>query len=304
MMSPWAARTCKAALAAVLFAALCTPAPAAEPANRSSPVRIGMIESLFRDMPEAMVLTLMQPFAALMETQTGVTGHLVPAGGAHSLGGELATDKVQLGVFHGIEFAWARQKHPDLRPLMIAVNQERHLRAVLVVRADSKATSVNDLRERSVTIPKGAREHCHLFLHQRCQQQGQDIRTFFSKLAISPNSEEGLEDVIDGNVDAAIVDTLSLETFKKVKPGRASRLKVIQHSEVFPAAVIAYRPGSVNEETLERFRSGMINANKNTTGRRLLMLWKLTGFEPVPEDYERTLAEILKVYPDPITLTH
>src|SRR5262245_45466183 len=92
-------------------------APTAERIGPSDPVRIGMIGTLFRDVPEATVQTMMQPFGALMESQTGVNGLLVPSGDAESMGQELASDKLHLGVFHGIEFAWARQKFPELRPL-------------------------------------------------------------------------------------------------------------------------------------------------------------------------------------------
>jgi hypothetical protein len=42
-----------------------------------------------------------------------VSGELVPCGDADNLGRQLMDDKVQLGVFHGIEFAWARQKYPE-----------------------------------------------------------------------------------------------------------------------------------------------------------------------------------------------
>src|SRR5262249_44822264 len=115
------------------FTALLTAVPAAEKGpNPTGTVRIGMVGTLFRDMPEALVKATMQPFGALMESQTGLAGQLEPVGDAIHLGRMLAEDQVHLGVFHGLEFAWARQKYPDLRPLMIAVNQQRHLWAVVM----------------------------------------------------------------------------------------------------------------------------------------------------------------------------
>src|SRR5262249_39951922 len=94
---------------------------------RTNPIRPGGTD--FPGSPQPMVLAAAQPFRALMEAQTGFTGELVPAGDAEDLGERLASDKVDLGVFHGVEFGWARQKYPDLRPLVIAVNYQRHLRA-------------------------------------------------------------------------------------------------------------------------------------------------------------------------------
>src|SRR5260370_22695274 len=107
---------------------------------------------------------MMQPFGAIMQAQTAVSGELVPGGDAEFLGQQLATDKFQLAVFHGIEFAWARQKHPELRPLMIAVNQQRYLRAYFMVRADNPATSLKDLHDRTFSLPRESWKHCHLFL--------------------------------------------------------------------------------------------------------------------------------------------
>ena len=43
----------------------------------------------------------------------------------------------------------------------------------------------------------------------------------------------------------------------------------------------------------------MIAAGRTAMGRQLMTLWKLTGFEEVPDDYERTCAEIGKAYPPP-----
>src|SRR6202035_1873398 len=98
------------------------PASAADPKITSAnQLHIGLINTLFRDVPKPLACALMQPFRSLVETQTGLDGRLTTAEDALSLGRQLAEDKVQLGVFQGIEFAWARQKYPDLRPLMIVV---------------------------------------------------------------------------------------------------------------------------------------------------------------------------------------
>jgi hypothetical protein len=42
-----------------------------------------------------------------------------------------------------------------------------------------------------------------------------------------------------------------------------------------------------------------MNANRTALGRQLT-LWRLTGFEQVPPDYDRTLTEIVKAYPSPL----
>jgi ABC-type phosphate/phosphonate transport system substrate-binding protein len=270
-----------------------------ETSKRADPVRIGMVDSLFREVPKPMMSLVMQPFATLMQQQTGLTGQIVADGEFNNLSQDLATDKVQLGVFHGFEFAWARQKHPELKPLMIAVIQQPHLFAYLVVRSDSEVNSLTDLKGGDLALSRGTREHCKLFLEKYCKKQGHDPKQFFGKITVPPNPEDALDKVFEEEVQATVVDNVALESYKRRKPGRFEQLAPMLRSEVFPAGVVAYRPGAIDADTLRRFREGMSTANQSALGRQLMTLWKLTAFEPVPADYEQTLTDIAKAYPVP-----
>ena len=51
------------------------PAPQAAGEELKAPqVRVGLTGSLFRDVPDALVTTMMRPFKSLMEAQTGLSG--------------------------------------------------------------------------------------------------------------------------------------------------------------------------------------------------------------------------------------
>ncbi len=268
--------------------------------GRPGPVSIGMISTLFRDTPEGLALAMMQPFGAMMEAQTGVPGKLVPGGDADALGAKLAADKVQLGVFHGIEFAWARLKYPDFKPLVIAINQHRQLHAYIVVHNDSPVTGLGDLKGKSFAVPKQTKEHCRVVVHHECRSCGCEPGKFFASLTCPANLEEALDDVVDKVVEATIVDGVGLECYQRRKPGRYARLRTVHRSEPFPAAVVAYRAGTMDEATLQKFRSGLLKAHESALGKQLLNLWKLSGFEAVPDNYEENLAAIVKTYP-PLT---
>jgi len=223
--------TRKRAVAAAIWAiaaalgALQASLPAEEAiSRRPDSVRIGMVDSLFREVPKPMLPIVMQPFATLMQQQTGLTGQIIADGEYTNLSQDLATDKVQLGVFHGVEFAWAKQKHPDLQPLMIAINQDRYLRAYLVVRSDMEGDCLNDLEGKILAIPRGTREHCWLFLEKYCQKCGHEPKEFFAQVTTPPNPEDALDKVFDDEVQATVVDGPGLESYKRRKPGR-SRLR-------------------------------------------------------------------------------
>ena len=119
-------RPCKwskflAALATVGLMLAAAPGRAAEHDEHS--VRIGLVSSLFRDTSEPLMQVIMRPFKSLLETQTGMRGRLVSGGDALHLGQRLKEGDVHFGIFHGVEFAWAKAKFPQLKPLIVAVQQ-------------------------------------------------------------------------------------------------------------------------------------------------------------------------------------
>jgi ABC-type phosphate/phosphonate transport system substrate-binding protein len=274
-----------------------TPGQAAN--HQRGSLRIGLVGSLFRNTPEALIQIMMGPFKSLMVSQTGLRGEIVSGGEYDALAEKLKEGKVDLGVFHGVEFAWARMKHPELEPVFICVNHHHSLRAFLVVRSDGKVTKPALLAGKRVGLPATSKEHCRLFLSRRCVRPGTTPEKFFSALNNPFDTEEALDNLIYRLSDAAIVDAVEWEHYQKIKPGVARRLRVLLESEPLPCGVVAYHAGQLPKEQVKRFRDGMIRARSTRKGRQLLRLSRLTSIEPVPADYDAQLAAALKAYPPP-----
>ena len=294
-----ALKVCLLVMTASLATALATTAASGEDPAPSNTIKVGVIGSLFRDLPEPVFQALAKPLKTLLDSQTGRTSQLVCGGDAEYLGGQLAKDRVQLAVFNGFEFAWARLKYPEIKPLMIAVNQHQHLKAVLVTNRDSPVAMWANLQGKTLALPRLSREHCRLFLERRCEGCGQKAEAFFAQITRSLDVEDALDAVVDGQVNAAVVDGVSLDNFQKRKPGRFARLKIVQESETFPCAVLAYHPGALDETFVKKFRDGMVSTSQTRRGQQLLTLCQLSGFEHIPEDYEQLLTEIARAYPPP-----
>jgi ABC-type phosphate/phosphonate transport system substrate-binding protein len=270
----------------------------AGPAPAPTPVRIGLVETLFRDVPQLLIPIGLRPMKELMVGQTGVNGDLIPCGNADSLARQLKSNEVQLALFHGPEFAWIHQNYPTLKPLVIIVNERPFLRAQLIVRADSKAAGAADLKGKAIDLAR-SQEHCRLFLERRLCPAGTEPGAYFSSVEVQWSAEDALDDVLNENVQAAVVDEVSLEAYRKSKPGCAAKLKMLQQSEVFPCAVIAYQPGDLGAATLDAFRDGLIAAKDSPKAKSLLRSNRITGFEAVPSDYEKMLQDSAKAYPPP-----
>ena len=276
-------------------------APMAKGENLPNPIRLGVVQSFFRDVPEPMIGVAMKPFSALVKMQTGFDSELSPPTDTETVAELLSKNKVQLALFEGVEFAWAKQNWPDLQPLVIVVNEHRNRQAFLIVRQDSNITRFSDLQGKQLAIPRRSRSHCHLFVERLSQENGKEMKDFFSKVIASTGAEAALDDLVDGGLQAVIVDREALNCYKRRKPGRFDKLRELQKSEVFPDSVIAYRSGVFDEAVLNRFRDGLKKADSTAIGRQLLILWQMTSFEPVPADYEKMLADIGKAYPPPKT---
>jgi ABC-type phosphate/phosphonate transport system substrate-binding protein len=273
----------------------------AEPEKDAAPspsnIRLGIVRSLFRDIPEPLIKVSLIPFQALMHEQTGLDSELTTPVDAYDLAKKVNNHEVDLGVFQGFEFAWVREKYPDLKPLVIAVNKHRHRKAHLIVQADYSADGMADLKGKELAIPTRSRDHCRLFVERSCKEFGSSTGEFFSKVSERLNVEEALDRLAENELQAVVVDDVALNCYRLRKPGRFDQLKDLCQSEWFPDTIVAYRSGSFDKATLERLRRGLKTADRCSVGRQLLTLWMMTAFEDLPNDFDKMLGDISKAYP-------
>jgi ABC-type phosphate/phosphonate transport system substrate-binding protein len=218
---------------------------------------------------------------------------------SRKLADKIKKDEIQMGVFLGHEYAWARQSNPKLEPIVICVNREKTIKAFLVVRAGSSYKAPADLRDRTLALPKEAPEPCKLFLRRKCVPAGSTANRFFRKIVRSTDVEEALDDVVDGKAQAAVVDRLAWTSYRQNKPGAARRLRMLLESEPFPCAVIAVQKGRFSAAEVKRVRDWLVDARNTRRGKQLLEQVQMTSFEIMPAGYDRLLGNILAAYPPP-----
>jgi ABC-type phosphate/phosphonate transport system substrate-binding protein len=287
----WAVQICLSLLFAFAGAAPCNAQP--------DLLLLGMARSLTKDVPEATTRAGLPAVALLVQKSTGVPCKILDPMPYEDLGERLAKDRLQLAIFQGVEFAWEHPNRPELRPLVILVNQQRDRQAKLVIRADSAAGRWFDLKNTALALPQRSRDHCRLFIERHCRENGGTPEQFFSRITAPTTVEDALDDLAEGAIGAAVVDRIGLTSYERRKPGRYGKLKVLLSSERFPDTVIAYHAGALDEATLQRFRQGLLQADKTLVGRHMLALWTATSFELPPADFEKLLVDIPKSYPAP-----
>jgi ABC-type phosphate/phosphonate transport system substrate-binding protein len=275
------------------------PAAPAEEGAVSTTIKIGLVDTITRGIPPSWTQIAMRPFKALMEERTGMIGEVVMSGGALHLAKDLQDNRVQVGVFHGHEYAWAKQKYPRLKAIALCVNRWQQAKVHLMVRTDSKVVSYADLKGKKVAVPTQGRAPCRLYLERRCVPPGTSPAKFYARVETPFATADALEDLIDGEVAAAVVDAASLEDYRRACAASARRLRCIAESEPFPCGVIACYPGRVSEAKMSKFTAGLLSAPTTSRGKDTLRVLRLTAFELPAANHNAVLEAIAKAYPAP-----
>ncbi|SRR6266851_3336162 len=280
----------------MLLSTLSAPARAQQ-AKKIDVLQIGTSGSLALNASGTKEETALDALKSFIKTETGFDNEIIQQKNYEELVQKMASGQLHLGVFQGFEFAWAQEENAKLQPLALAVDVYHYRYAHLMVRRDSKFADFAALQGQTLSIPQVGQRHLHLFVERLSQGNGKPLEAFFSKIATPENIEDALDDVVDGAVQAAVVDRVGLEAYKRRKPGRFARLKELTHSQAFPPPLVAYYDEVLDQQTRQRFQLGLLTANSKEKGQRLLNLFKLTGFAVPPKDFVQVLAETRKAYP-------
>jgi ABC-type phosphate/phosphonate transport system substrate-binding protein len=242
----------------------------------------------------------LQTLKSFIKEETGMDNEILRQKDWRELTDKLVKGELDLGVYQGFEYAWAQDKHPELKPLALAINVYTYPVAYVVTNRTNKAQRFADLQGQSFAIPATGQRFLQLFVDRECQATSKKPpREFFSKVSTPDEIEDALDDTVDGAIQAMVVDRTGLEAFKRRKPARFNQLKDIAHSQPFPPPLVAFYGKTLDTATLQRLRTSLLDANRKEKGETLLTLFRFTGFIVAPGDFDKVLNETRKAYPPP-----
>jgi ABC-type phosphate/phosphonate transport system substrate-binding protein len=243
--------------------------------------------------------TAIDTLKSFIRDETGFNNEITKQKNWKDVAEKMRSGQLDLGVFQGFEFAWAKEKFPELNGLAIAINVYPNRYAFLVARKDNHIANFAGLKGQAIAMPQSSEGQLSLFLDRLASQTGTPADRYFSRITQPKNVEDAIDDVVDGAVQAAVVDRAGLEAYKRRKPGRFQQLREVTHSAAFPSPVVAGYDSKLNASTVQKVVDGLLNANQNDRGQRLLEMFKLTGFQKTPADFDQLLASTRKNYPPP-----
>jgi ABC-type phosphate/phosphonate transport system substrate-binding protein len=286
-VSAWTAMTLL-----VVAVGLSRPAAARPPAT----IRLGVLSGMFRDVPPPLIHAAATPIRELFKKQTGLDGEVEVVEDHEALAAQMQAGKLHVGVFHGFEWAWVKDRHPDLVPMAITIPPRRP-QAVIVVNAKSAAQAPCDLKGACVAVPLATKAHCHLFLERLAETL--PAGTCGANRMPDVGPVEAMDLVVDGKAPAALLDVAALTAYQNNWTGKGAQLRTLAQSDPFPPTVIVYRKDAIGSDVAAKIQSGLVRTKDNSQGKAFLMLWKLKGFENVPAGYDAELRAVAARYPAP-----
>jgi ABC-type phosphate/phosphonate transport system substrate-binding protein len=233
-----------------------------------------------------------------IKEETGLTSEIVGREKWEPLAEMLTKGQVHIGVFQGYEFAWLQEKYPKIKPLALGINGYRYPSVYVLARQDNQARDFVDLKGQTLAVPGTSAPFVNLFMERSCEAQKNTMTDFFTRVTTTDNIEDTIDDLVDGKFDATALDQASFEAYKRRKPGRVNKLKVVARSNPMPPVVVAYSSAILDENTRARFQEGLLTASKKEKGGMLLTLSRLTAFEPVGDDFGKILKETRTSFPE------
>ena len=268
--------------------------------TRSNVLRIGSSPSLTEGKNGVKEKSNLATLSVFIKDETGMDNTIVQQKGWREMADRMVKGELELGVFQGYEFAWAQELHADLKPLALAVNVHRYPVVCVMTHRDDKASDFAGLQGGTIAIPAIGEGRLKLYVERQCRAARKKPDEFFTKVNDShKNVEDPLDDVVDRQVKATVVNRAALEAFKKRKPIRFKQLKQIAESQPFPPGIVAYYGKNPDEATRKRLLDGLLGAARKEKGQMMLTLFRLTGFETVPDDLGKVLTQTRKDYPPP-----
>ncbi len=205
----------------------------------------------------------------------------------------LEEKKVDLAfVCTGTYIACLRKKTAELLAVPEFKNGLKY-RCLLIARADSGITSIEDLRDKSFAFTDPESNTGCIVPRWVIEQHGMKPEVYFSNIIYTGSHDRSIHAVVDCVVDGAGVDSLIFYSLVKTHPETKNRLRVIWESKAFGAPPIVI-PKGLPDSTKEELQAIFLSMSKDTQGRKILDGLDIEYFrEPEAGEYD-SVYEIWK----------
>ena len=99
---------------------------------------------------------------------------------------------------------------------------------------------------------------------------------------------------------AALIDRNGLEFYKDIRgPVFEKNLPRARAIGQLPAGRARISAGRRRRQIVDQFKTGLLKVHTIPEGKDMMKSWNVDEFQPVPADYAKNAAALLKAYPPP-----
>ncbi len=165
------------------------------------------------------------------------------------------------------------------------INGHTYYRSYIVVRKDSDAHLLEDLKGRIFAYADPLSLTGYLYPTAKINQLGYQKKNFFKQDFFTESHDKSIEAVATGVADGAAVDSLIFDALVAARNPSAMKLKVIEKSEKFGMPPVVVSP-NIDHELRADLQQVLLNMAKDPMGQDVLKKLGMDGFtRPDPELY-------------------
>lgn len=142
-------------------------------------------------------------------------------------------------------------------------------RALIVVRQDSPARTLDDLRGKTFALTDPLSTSGMIFPAYLLRERGETTESFFGKVLFTKSHDNSIAAVADGLVDGASVSGLVFAEVERERPETVRGLRVIVRSPAFGNPPLIVHPAA-DRVLRGRLQSVLLLLHRDPQGRRLL----------------------------------
>jgi phosphonate transport system substrate-binding protein len=173
------------------------------------------------------------------------------------------------------------------------VNGEAVYYSLLIVPADSSASSLDDLRGRVFAFTDPMSTTGRLYPTSLIQDMGTTPEEFFSRTFFTYSHDQAIQAVANGVADGAAVDSLVYDYAVSREPALAQKVRIIHRSPAFGAPPVVVNP-EVRPQLKAELQNLLLDLPNTAEGRAVLAAMGIEQFVLArDQDYDavRALAE-------------
>lgn len=231
-----------------------------------------------------------------LEQETGFTIHLKIARTYEEMQALIKASYVDIAYVCGATYVELSHMQKTKLVAVPYLNGKNEYYSYILARKDSPYKSLNDFQGKLFAFSDPNSNSGAIAPSYTLLQSGRNPHTFFKEIIYTYDHGESIHALLDGFVEGAAVESFVYESFKKSKPKKAAKLKIIQKLGPYPAPPIIARE-NLDLNIFKKFQDAFVQMHLAPQGKKITDTLAIDSFSTpknVSYDSIATMIDAMK----------